>query len=234
MPTSLAFHADNGFAAAQAATAFLSRTSAPADRFEPHSAPRSSTIMPFIAGSEIYAEGDQAVSFYKVVSGVVRSCKFLSDGRRQIDAFYVAGDVFGFEAGLQHGLSAEAVNDCKIISFSRRSLEAGVAKDAGTAQEMFSYVMRSLERSRAHSLLLGRGNAAQKLASFLLEMTSRAPADEVIDLVMTRQDIADYLGLTMETVSRTLSQFERDGVIALSLARRVHLKNRTALRNLDS
>ena len=190
--------------------------------------------MHFTADSEIYAEGDEALSFYKVVSGVVRTCKFLSDGRRQIDAFCVPGDVFGFEAGLKHGLCAEAVSDCSVIPYRRRGFERMALNDNRTAQELFSYAMDCLERMRGHALLLSRSSAAQKLASFLLEMTQRKPADEVIELAMTRQDIADYLGLTIETVSRTLSRLERDGVIALTTSRRICLKNRAALRRLNS
>jgi CRP/FNR family nitrogen fixation transcriptional regulator len=235
MPASLAVFTDNGFAAAQAATSFLSRNmpSMP-DRVDAGGVPQCLLAQSFGADGEIYAEGDEAVSFFKVVSGVVRTCKFLSDGRRQIDAFYVESEIFGFEAGEEYGLCAEAVSDCTVIPYRRRGLENMVANDDKMAMKLFSYAMGCLERARAHALLLGRGSATQKLATFLLEMTGRKPADEVIELAMTRQDIADYLGLTVETVSRTLSQFERNGVIALSTARRIRLKNRAALRAFNS
>jgi CRP/FNR family transcriptional regulator, nitrogen fixation regulation protein len=231
MLTSLSIFSDDGFAAAHAAASWSARNS---PQVEKSRVSQSLPVLHFTADNEIYAEGDEALSFYKVVSGVVRTCKSLSDGRRQIDAFYVAGDVFGFEAGLKHGLSAEAVSDCSVISYRRRGFEQMALNDNGTAQELFSYAMHCLERTRGHALLLGRGSAAQKLAAFLLEMTHRKPADEVIELAMTRQDIADYLGLTIETVSRTLSQLERDGVIALTTSRRICLKNRAALRRLNS
>jgi CRP/FNR family nitrogen fixation transcriptional regulator len=90
--------------------------------------------------------------------------------------------------------------------------------------------MTCLTRSQEHSLLLGRGTAAQKIATFLLEMAEREARSDLIDLPMSRQDIADYLGLTIETVSRTLSHLERDGVIGLPTARRVVLREHKTLR----
>jgi CRP/FNR family transcriptional regulator, nitrogen fixation regulation protein len=186
----------------------------------------------YTADSEIFAEGDDAVMLYKVVSGVVRTCRFQADGRRQIDAFYVAGDLFGFEAGPVHGLSAEAVSDCTVIAYRRRGLETMARNNDGVALQLFAYAMRCLERAREHSLLLGRCNATQKLAGFLLEMTQSRPSGEGIVLAMSRRDIADYLGLTIETVSRTLSRFERDGVIAFSGARQIRLKNSSGLQRL--
>src|ERR1700722_10461063 len=229
MSASLALSVDQGFAAVEAT--FARAPSAPA------SFPQSSVGGParnFTAGSEIYAEGDDANCFYKIVSGVVRTCKFLSDGRRQINAFHVAGDVFGFETGAEHRLSAEAVSDCTLIPYRRRGFEVLAGRDDRVAGQLFSYAMRCLERAQEHSLLLGRRSASQKLATFLLEMVDRRCGNEVIDLAMTRQDIADYLGLTIETVSRTLSQLERDGVISLPSARRVCLEDQGALRHLNS
>jgi CRP/FNR family nitrogen fixation transcriptional regulator len=229
MSASLAHSADQGFAAAQATFA-RSRSAAPA--FPQSGVP--GPVRHFSADSEIYAEGDDADCFYKVVSGVVRTCKFLSDGRRQIDAFHVAGDVFGFETAAEHRLSAEAVSDCTLITCRRRGFELLAGRDDRVAGQLFTYAMRCLERAQEHSLLLGRRSASQKLATFLLEMVDRRCGNEVIDLAMTRQDIADYLGLTIETVSRTLSQLERDGIISLPTARRVCLKNPGALRHLNS
>jgi CRP/FNR family nitrogen fixation transcriptional regulator len=194
---------------------------------------RDPRVLHFAAESEIYAEGDTAKSFYKVVRGVVRTCKFLSDGRRQIDAFYAAGDVFGFEIGMEHGLSAEAVSDCILVPTFRHGLQT-MKDDSSVALKMLSHALQCLERTRAHSFLLGRSSAAQKLAAFLLEMAEAQATDQVVDLAMTRHDIADYLGLTIETVSRTLSQLERDGVISLPSARRVIVKNPTALKGFNA
>jgi len=235
MSMSLNVSMDYGFASAQAALSGMPWTTPPSqEKSGGKSAAQCAPVLYFTANCEIYCEGDPAKSYYKVVSGVVRTCKFLNDGRRQIDAFYAAGDVFGIEAGGEHRLSAEAVADCTVISYRRSNLETMAAADDQLAQHFFSYAMQCLERAQKHSLLLGRRGAAEKLAAFLLEMADRNPGEEVIDLAMSRQDIADYLGLTIETVSRTLSQLERDAVIALPTARRIRLKNRTALRHLNS
>ena len=191
------------------------------------------TVLHFLSDNELYAEGEEARSFYKVVSGVVRTCKFLSDGRRQIEAFHVAGDVFGLEAGVEHRLSAEAVSDCTVISYRRCGPGSLTAADDGMARQLFAYAMQCVVRAQDHSLLLGRPSAAQRVAAFLLEMADRSPGGEIIELAMTRQDIADYLGLTIETVSRTLSQFERDAIIGRPAARRIVLRNLATLRDLS-
>ena len=153
-------------------------------------------VLGFAADAEIFAEGDTADTLYKVVSGMVRSCAFLSDGRRHIDAFHKPGDVFGFEPGAEHELSAEAVIPCTVIPYRRRALEDD------TAANLYAQALRGLSRARQHARLLGRTTAGQRIASFLLEMVT--PVGEV-DLPMTRQDIADYLSLTVETVSRNFT-----------------------------
>jgi CRP/FNR family nitrogen fixation transcriptional regulator len=202
---------------------------APVDSFE-----LTGAVAHFAADRQIYAEGDEARSFYKVVSGVVRTCRFLSDGRRQIDEFHMEGDIFGFEAGNDHRLSAEAVSACTVIAYRRRGLETMVGDDDRLRRWFFCHVMESLARAREHSLLLGRGSAAQKIAAFLLDLAEREASSTAIDLAMSRQDIADYLGLTIETVSRTLSHLERDGTIGLPTARRVLLKDRRGLEALGA
>ena len=183
---------------------------------------------------KIYSEGDAATAFFKVVSGVVRTCKFLHDGRRQIDAFHVAGDIFGVEAGMVHGYSAEAVCDCTVISYRRQELDNSAIRDAGFSRQLFSYAMRSLARAQEHALLLGRKNATEKVAAFLMDWAGHSSDRGMIVLAMTRQDIADYLGLTIETVSRTLSHLEREGVIELASARQIRLTDPAALETLGS
>ncbi|WP_395666541.1 helix-turn-helix domain-containing protein [Methylocella sp.] len=184
----------------------------------------------FLADSEIFADGDECVSFYRVVSGVVRTCKFRSDGRRQIDAFYLPGDVFGFEAGARHALCAEAVSEASVIAYRWRGADS-LPVDDRAAQQLFAAALHELRRAQDHSLLLGRRSAFQKVAAFLIDMIERSPYEDSVELAMSRQDIADYLGLTIETVSRTLSQFEREEAIALPSARRVRVLDRAALRH---
>jgi len=185
---------------------------------------------------ELFAEGDHADCFYKVISGALRSFKLLSDGRRQIDAFHLPGDFLGLEAGGTHRFSAEAVCTAGVVAYRRCRLPALTQQDPAFREELMAAVLVSLERAQDHMLLLGRKTAEEKLATFLLGMAERLSDDEQhFDLPMPRADIADHLGLTIETVSRKLSQFARDGLIRLPAASRsVMLRNRTALRMLDS
>ncbi len=206
--------------------------SAPGDAITSDGLELAGSKLHFAADREIYAEGSEARSFYKVVSGVVRTCRFLSDGRRLIDSFHTVGDVFGFESGANHQLAAEAVSDCCVIAYRRRGLEAMVAQDDRLGHWFFSHTLTALARQREHSMLLARSSAAQKIATFLLDVAARQRSDNEVELPMSRQDIADYLGLTIETVSRTLSQLDRDGTIDLPSARRVVLKDRRALRDI--
>ncbi len=190
------------------------------------------TVVHVSEGREIFAEGEDNDLFYKVISGVVRVCKFLSDGRRQIEAFHVAGDVFGFEMGGEYLLSAEAVNDCTLVSYRRRHVEVMAQKDHAITRHLFEVAMENLAQAQNHSLLLGRRGAIEKVASFLLTWAAHSTDQRTVHLAMTRQDIADYLGLTIETVSRSLSQLERDGIIVLSSVREILLKDIEALEDL--
>jgi CRP/FNR family transcriptional regulator, nitrogen fixation regulation protein len=182
---------------------------------------------------EIYGEGEPAEYVYQVVSGAVRTYKILNDGRRQIGAFYLPGDVFGLEIGEKHELSAEAICNCTVAIIKRASLANLAARDNGVAQALWSLTARELQRMQKHVLLLVR-TAQERVASFLLEMADRTAGAGLVELPMSRQDIADYLGLTIETVSRTLTLLEGQAAIALPSARRVQLTNLRELRRLDS
>ena len=190
------------------------------------------TVIQVLEGREIFAEGADTDVFYKVISGVVRTCKFLNDGRRQIAAFHVAGEVFGFELANQRPLAAEAVSDCTLIAYRRRSIELMAQKDETISRQLLGYAMQSLAQALDHSLVLARRGAAEKMAIFLLDWRARSNRQNAVHLTMTRQEIADYLSLTIETVSRSLSQFERDGMIALPNTRDVHLLDIEALEEL--
>lgn len=186
----------------------------------------------FPQDGEIFAEGAGADYFYRVTSGVVRTCKFLVDGRRQIDAFHIPGDVFGLEFAAEYRLSAEAVTDCTVVAFRRSKLETLAAHDRNLSQELLNFAMHSLSRAQEHSMLLGRRSAMEKVAGFLLGWSEKSTDHGMLDLAMTRQDIADYLGLTIETVSRTLSQLERDNVIDLPSVRQIRVCNMETLEDL--
>jgi CRP/FNR family nitrogen fixation transcriptional regulator len=188
-----------------------------------------------VKGEELFAEGDAADYFYKVASGTVRTYKLLSDGRRQIDEFHLAGDIFGLESGEEHRFSAEAIDDATVVAFRRRRFETLAHEDPALGDEVMTSMMRSLERAHDHMVLLGRKTAQEKIATFLLDIAKRLPGGNRFDLPMQRSDIADHLGLTIETVSRTLTQFARDGVIKLAAASRsVILQDKAALQRLTA
>jgi CRP/FNR family transcriptional regulator, nitrogen fixation regulation protein len=190
-------------------------------------------LVPFARGSEIYGENEPADYLYKVVSGAVRTYKVLVDGRRQIGGFYLPGDMFGLETGHEHTFSAEAITDCKIIVIKRSAVVALAARDNDVARQMWELTARELQRTQDRMLALIR-SAQERVAGFLLEMADRASNGGAVELPMSRQDIADYLGLTIETVSRTLTQLERSATIELPTSRRIVLRNRSALARLNA
>jgi len=188
--------------------------------------------MSFKRNAEIYGENEPAEYFYKVVSGTVRTYRILADGRRQIAAFYLAGDMFGLETGENHASSAEAVCDVKVLLIKRSAIVAMAARDSEIARQLWTLTARELHRAQEHVMALVK-SAEERVAGFLLEMASRVPTGNQVELSMSRQDIADYLGLTIETVSRTMSHLESTAMIELPSSRRVVLRNRTALRRLN-
>jgi CRP/FNR family nitrogen fixation transcriptional regulator len=188
-------------------------------------------VMSYPRNSEIFGEDEVADYIYKVVTGTVRTYKILGDGRRQIGGFYLPGDIFGLESADEHTLSAEAITDAKIIVVKKSALTTLAAHDATVAQELFALTARELRRVQDRILLLIK-SAQERVASFLLEMADRTPTANAIELPMSRQDIADYLGLTIETVSRTLTSLENCAAIEVPTSRRIVLRNRTALNRL--
>lgn len=185
-------------------------------------------MMTYPRNSEIFGENEPADYLYKIVSGSVRTYKILSDGRRQIGGFYLPGDIFGLEFADEHTLSAEAISDAKVLVVKRSALNTLAGRDASVAQQLFTLTGRELHRVQDRILLLIK-SAQERVASFLLEMSERASQNNTIELPMSRQDIADYLGLTIETVSRTLTSLETAAAIEVSTSRRIVLRNRSAL-----
>jgi len=188
----------------------------------------------FARGHEIFRDGADAEFFFMVQSGVVRTCKFLRDGRRQVGSFHAAGDVFGLEVGVKHTASAVAVCDCAVVSYRRASLESSAQHNGELTLQLLSHTMRNLERTQRHSTLLACGTAMERVASFLVDCSEQSPNAEFVTLEMTREDIADYLGLTIETISRSLLELERAGLIDRPTARRVRLVDPVRLRQLGS
>jgi CRP/FNR family transcriptional regulator, nitrogen fixation regulation protein len=172
---------------------------------------------------EIFAEGDSTVVFYKVVSGIVRTCKFLNDGRRRIAAFHTSGEIFGFDMEVNRQLGAEAVSDCTLVRYRRSNIELMAQRDQSVSHQLLQYAMQNLAQAQSHALLLAGHGATRKVAAFLLAWKARFNRKNVIHLTISRQEIADYLALSVEAVSRSLSQLDRAGVIALRNKREVCL-----------
>jgi len=168
--------------------------------------------------AEIYAQGDPARFAYQVVRGCVRTVKLMEDGRRQVNDFLMPGDWFGFEALETHEFAAEAITDTLLRRVPRRALDALAERDAGVTRWLLNLAAGQLRAAREHMVTLARMSASERIAGFLIATARRLPTDAAgcVPLPMSRTDIGDYLGLTIETVCRTLAQFRRDGVIRLS------------------
>jgi CRP-like cAMP-binding protein len=189
--------------------------------------------MSYRRNEEIYFEGEPTDYLYKVVSGTVRTYKILADGRRQIGAFYLPGDVFGLETRDEHAFSAEAIADAKVLVVKRSAIFALAERDNDIARQLWKWTARELQRAQEQVLLLVK-TAQERVVGFLLEMADRARGENEIELPMSRQDIADYLGLTIETVSRTLTQLATTAAIEVPTSRRIVLRNRAALNRLGA
>jgi CRP-like cAMP-binding protein len=197
------------------------------------SASVTGAVLLFERNSEIFGEDEPAEYLYEVVKGAVRTYRILTDGRRQVCGFYLAGEVFGLEAGESHSCSAEAVGNSSIMLIRRSVLMGAASRNHEIAHSLWRLTARELQHAQAHALLLIK-SARERVAAFLLEMTSRVGGGAAIELPMSRQDIADYLGLTIETVSRTLTQLETAAAIELPASRRIIVRNRSALTRLNA
>jgi CRP/FNR family transcriptional regulator, nitrogen fixation regulation protein len=186
-------------------------------------------------GTEIYGEAEPADYIYQIIDGSVRSYKLLPDGRRQIGAFHLAGDIFGLENGPVHRFTTEAIVDTTVRLMKRSSLEHLAQKDALVALDLLNMTTSNLQHAEDHMLLLGRKTSLERVAAFLLEMDRRLTPVGVVALPMSRRDIADYLGVTLETVSRSLSYLHGKGVLAFlgHTQRQIVLLDRVRLAVLD-
>lgn len=190
----------------------------------------SQTVAP---GATFVDEGEPALHVFTVSDGIVKLFKLLADGRRQIVGFLVAGDVFGFTPGDKYTVSAEAVSPVTLCRFPRRQLERAFAEFPGVERQLLDAVTRELAAAQDQMVLLGRKTAHERLASFLLSLARRqGHDDDTVDLPMTRTDIADYLGLTMETVSRVFTVLKGSGCIAANGSGKVHILDADALAEL--
>jgi len=195
----------------------------------------SSSEFKYIKNSEIFGQAEPAEFIYQVVEGAVRSHKLLSDGRRQIGAFHLPGDIFGLENGKVHRFTAEAIVDTMVRLIKRHSLERVAKNDPAMIRSLLHMTTHNLQHVENHLLLLGRQSARERVAAFLLEMIGRLRSAGAMALPMSRRDIADYLGLTIETVSRAISAYQRKGYLKVAgpMQRDIIVLNPAGLAELD-
>jgi CRP/FNR family nitrogen fixation transcriptional regulator len=175
------------------------------------------SALKYRGGSKLFGEAEPADYVYQIREGAVRTYKRLSDGRRQIGAFHLTGDILAVENCKTHRFTAEAIVDTTVWIAKRRSLFAGLFKaDIPAANNVRDLVTKALEHAEDHLLLLGRQKSLEKVAVFLLEIDRRLGQPDVMALPMTRRDIADYLGITIETVSRALSSLQEERILSLT------------------
>ncbi len=192
------------------------------------------TRIRFEQNKEIFGEGERADYVYRVLSGAVRTVLFSADGRRQILAFHLPGDVLGLELGPNHSMSAEAVGPVEVAMIRRSLIDRATAEQPAAAKALMQLMSRQLESARQHAVVLGRKGAGERVASFLLQLAERFACRREIDLPMSRADIADHLALTIETVSRAFTQMERERTIELPSSRHVVVRDRGALELLQA
>jgi CRP-like cAMP-binding protein len=193
---------------------------------------RLGTRLGFPRGRQIFVECDAAEHMFKVLSGAVRVCKVLPDGRRHIASFHFAGDFFGFEDLTQRHHTAEAIGDVVVMRYPRLAIEHAATSEPALARQLRQMALDGLAAAHQRMLCLGRKTATERVVSFVLDMAERVGIDEPIELPMSRYDIADYLGLTIETVSRVLGALRRAGAISVPQAQRIDIRDRAALEGV--
>ncbi|MFO1144241.1 MAG: helix-turn-helix domain-containing protein [Amaricoccus sp.] len=175
-------------------------------------------------GETLFFEGGEAEHFFELVRGTLRCCRISQDGRRQIHRFAAAGELLGISGEQRYGYSAEAVTEIVVRRYRLDGLDARMADDAAFGRRVLQALRDELAATRRQMMLLGRMSATERLATFLLTLSERsAAAGGCLNLPMTRSDIADYLGLTIETVSRKMNELHASGVIRLETATNVRI-----------
>lgn len=187
-------------------------------------------------GGYLYFEGDKVGWLYQVTSGVVRLTRLLADGRRQVIAFGYPGDIIGFPADGLHHTDCESLTDARLQRFRLTHLENGEG-DPKLHGALMRAALREISAMQDHFMMLGRKSATEKLASFLCVLAERVGEDlgayRQITLPMRRSDIADFLGLTTETVSRTFTHLRKSKIIAIDNKHTIIIQNPTALFDLS-
>lgn len=176
-------------------------------------------IKSYDSGDIVFWEGDDANRYYLVVSGVLRGCKLLSDGRRQISRFVFPGDLMAYSGTEQFPYSAEAVTPVTLLAIPRPGFDSTTEENSCLQRLVTKALLNELHDTQDQVLLLGRMTATERVLHFLAALARRttedSDADGIVEIPMSRADIADFLGLTIETVSRVLSRFKREGKISM-------------------
>lgn len=193
------------------------------------------TTMTLERDREIHGEGSRAEFCYRIIAGCVRMAKLMEDGRRQIGEFLMAGDLLGFNELDCYDFSAETVTDVVLRRYPRRMVDALAGTNLALARQLRDIGSVNLRAAYARMVLLGRKTASERIASFLLEMSNRLPNSrpDVLELPMGRTDMADHLGLTIETVCRLLGQLRRDGTIVTDRGK-ITIRDLRALEQMAS
>ena len=187
----------------------------------------------FPRNKEIYVEDDPADCWFMVISGTVRICKLLVGRRRHIAEFCFPDDCFGLDRIAQRFYSAEAVSEVVVMRYPRRATEKLIVDEPHLARALCEMTLRDLAHAQARILVLGAMSAPERVARFLIDLSEHREYRSVLEVPMSRNDIADYLGITVETVCRVLSTFRREGVISLAGSPHyIELRNRDALAAL--
>jgi CRP/FNR family transcriptional regulator, nitrogen fixation regulation protein len=183
-------------------------------------------------GQQICGPMATAEYWYRVMSGAARKCALTVDGRQQILEFLLPGDFFGFEFRDKQAFAVEAVVEGTTIArYPSRRLQVLADSDPQIGELVREIAFMEIARLQARMLILGRMTAREKVGAFIVEMADRLSngGSETFMLMMSRYDIADYLALSSETVSRTITEFKRHGAIRLLGSRRVQIIARSAL-----
>jgi CRP/FNR family transcriptional regulator, nitrogen fixation regulation protein len=190
-----------------------------------HGTVESRPISGFVDGQSIYTSGERAGQAYRVEFGAVRVYRVLANGRRQILAFHFGGNWFGLQTADRHRSTAEAIGITGVKSVS-------LQEDPHIWQGLLPVVLENLMAAQEHQLVIGRQSALERVAAFLLEMSDRSGHSHRFELSMPRADVADYLGLTIETVSRSLTKLKNKRIIKLYGARGIEIVEYHVLQNL--
>ena len=189
-------------------------------------------------GQALFHEGDPATRVFTLTRGTLKLYKLLADGRRQVTGFLHPGDFLGISVDDEHAFSAEALEDSQLCWFPRARFDDFVEDQPKMERELYRMAAHELAAAQQQFVLLGRKTASERLASFLLLLADRTSAAEgkksaMVRLPMSRSDIADYLGLTKETVSRVISSLKRDRIIRLETLEVIRILDRGRLEQLS-